>query len=86
MTSVSARELHNAAAKLLARAQAGETIVITNRGTPVAELVPARSRRRRWLAREELVERLGVAQADPGLRDDLQELAGDTTDDLGDPG
>lgn len=84
MTEVSARELRNASAQLLARAEAGEQIVITNRGRPVAELVPVRPARRRWLAHQELVERLGAIQADPGLREDLRRLAGDTTDDLGD--
>jgi hypothetical protein len=34
--------------------------------------------------REELLGRLQKAQADPGLRQDLARLAGDTTDDLGD--
>lgn len=38
---------------------------------------------RRWLPRSELTRRLRVAQADPGLRDDLASLAGDTTDQLG---
>lgn len=52
------------------------------------EAVPARPEptgppRRRWLPRAELLARLRVAQADPGLRDDLARLVGDTTDDLG---
>jgi hypothetical protein len=46
-------------------------------------LVPVQPARRRWLPQAELLRRLGVAQADPGLRDDLRELAGDSTDDLG---
>jgi len=41
-----------------------------------------RPRRRRWLTRGELVQRLGASQADAGLREDLAELAGETTDDL----
>lgn len=39
--------------------------------------------RRRWLSREELAKRLVTGQADPWLRDDLERLAGETTDDLG---
>jgi hypothetical protein len=35
------------------------------------------------LPRSEFMARLRRAQADPGLRDDLAALAGDTTDDLG---
>ena len=37
----------------------------------------------RLLSREELLRRLEHAQADPALRAELAELAGDTTDDLG---
>jgi prevent-host-death family protein len=82
-TEVASRELRNNTAGLLRRVDAGEQIVITKRGNPVASLVPFERPRRRWLARAELVRRLGIAQADPALRDDLAQLAGDTTDDLG---
>jgi prevent-host-death family protein len=79
---VASRELRNNTAGLLRRVQAGEEIVITTRGKPVASLVPVETTRRRWLPRAELVRRLAVVQADAGLRDDLAALAGDTTDDL----
>ena len=36
-----------------------------------------------FLTCEELVDLLTNHQTEPGLRDDLAELAGDTTDDLG---
>lgn len=62
---------------------AGEQVVIAVSGKPIAELVPVQRGRRRWLDRAELIRRLEMAQADPGLRDDLARLAGDTTDDLG---
>jgi hypothetical protein len=39
--------------------------------------------RRTWIRREELMVRLREAQSDPGLRDELARLAGETTDDLG---
>ena len=39
--------------------------------------------RRRWLSRDELVHRLRRAQSDPGLRQDLDALVGETTDELG---
>lgn len=80
---VASRDLRNHSAQLIERVQAGEEIVITRRGKPVAALVPVGPRRRRWIPRAELIRRLEVAQADPGLRDDLARLAGDTTDDLG---
>lgn len=81
-STVASRELRNNTGDLLRRVDAGEQIVITKRGTPVASLVPFERPRRRWLQREELVRRLAGAQADPGLRDDLARLAGDTTEDL----
>jgi prevent-host-death family protein len=83
MSEVASRELRNDTAGVLRRVQAGEDITITVKGRPVAMLIAAGHQRRRWLTATELVTRLRHAQADPGLRDDLAALAGDTTDDLG---
>lgn len=77
------RELRNRTAEVLRRVAAGEQVTITSRGRPVAQLVPVRTVRRRPIAGTELARRLSQAQADPGLREDLAVLAGDTTDDLG---
>ena len=62
--------------------QAGEEIVITVNGEPVGQLVPPLNTRERWITRSEFIRRMRHAQADPGLRDDLARLAGETTDDL----
>lgn len=83
MGDVAARDLRNRTADVLRRVAAGERVTITSRGRPVAELIPVRTARRRPIPRDELVRRLGVVRADPGLRDDLEALAGDTTDELG---
>ena len=83
MTSIASRELRNDTAGLLRRVKAGERVVITTRGEPVAALVPFGVARRRWLPREELARRLALVRADAGLREDLARLAGETTDDLG---
>lgn len=82
MALVASRDLRNDTAGVIRRAQAGEEVVITVKGQPVAQLVPLSPTRRRWLGRAELARRLRTAQADPGLRDDLARLAGETTDDL----
>ncbi len=82
MTTVATRDLRNDTAGVLRRVQAGEEIVITVNGKPVARLLPLAPARRRWLPRAELSRRLAIAQADAGLRDDLARLAGETTDDL----
>lgn len=83
MSEVAVRELRNDTAGVLRRVEAGEEVVITVRGRPVAALVGLREQRRHWIPRDELVERLRRSQADPGLRRDLRGLAGETTDDLG---
>lgn len=83
MTEVASRELRNDTAGVLRRVEAGETVTITVKGKPVAQLTAAQPGRRRWLSGAELVARLARIQADPGLRHDLAALAGDTTDQLG---
>jgi prevent-host-death family protein len=83
MVEVAMRELRNDTAGVLRRVEAGESIVITKRGKPVAEVVPHRLREARWMPREELVELLKTHSADPGLRDDLKRIAGETIDEDG---
>lgn len=83
MAEAASRELRNDTAGLLRRVQAGEDITVTVNGKAVALLTALQPTRRRWLTRDELLRRFGNAQADPALRQELAELAGDTTDDLG---
>ncbi len=84
MSDVASRELRNNTRSVLARVEAGEAVTITVGGRPVAVLQPV-GRRPRWLPREEFARRIAAHQADPGLREDLAELAPDTTDDLREP-
>lgn len=58
-------------------------MVITVRGKPVADLVPHRTDGPGWMPTGELVELLKTHSADPGLRDDLERLVGETTDEDG---
>lgn len=81
MTEIASRELRNATRALLDRVEAGERLTITVNGRPVAVLAPV-GRRPRWAAKAELLPRVLESQADARLTADLQELAGDTTDDL----
>lgn len=83
MTDVAARELRNNTAEVLNRAAAGEEITITVHGRPVAALVAINRPTRRPFSKAELISMLQTSQADAGLRGDLRQLAGDTTDDLG---
>jgi prevent-host-death family protein len=80
---VASRELRNDTAGLLRRVEEGETIVITRRGKAVADLVPHRRATSRWFTPDELMEVIEHSSADPGLRDDLDRLVGETTDELG---
>lgn len=76
------RELRNNTAQVLRRVQAGDDLTITVNGVPVASLVPV-SGKREFTTRAELLRMLRNRQADPGFREQLAELAGETTDDLG---
>jgi prevent-host-death family protein len=80
---VASRDLRNDTAGLLRRVEQGETIVITRRGKPVADLVPHRPESRRGLTPAEVVEIREIASGDPTWAADLAKLREETTDDLG---
>lgn len=75
------RELRNETARVIAAVRAGERVVLTVRGEPVADMVP-HGIRARWLSGSSVRHQLSERSADPGLRADLDELAGDTLDDV----
>lgn len=81
MSNVASRELRNSTRSLLDRVEAGETLTITVDGRPAAVLAPI-GRRPRWVARNEFASNVLPHQADPGLAGDLEELAGEMTDEL----
>ena len=81
MTEVASRDLRNSTRSLLDRVESGETITITVDGRPTALLTPIR-RRPRWVPRHQFASIVLEHRADPGLADDLDELAGQSTDEL----
>lgn len=81
MGEVASRELRNNTRGVLDRVEAGEAVVITVDGRPVAQLVPV-DNRPRWWTRDEFVREVLGHPADRGLYDELRELLPDTTDDL----
>ncbi len=81
MVEIASRELRNDTRGVLRRAEAGEDVVMTVDGRAVAVLRPV-GQGRRWLSRREFMHRFSGRQADPGLAEDLLELAPDTTDDV----
>jgi prevent-host-death family protein len=80
---VASRELRNNTSGLLRRVEEGETVVITLRGKPVADLTPHRAATSRWFTPDEVMDVVEHSAADPGLKDDLERLVGETTDELG---
>jgi antitoxin (DNA-binding transcriptional repressor) of toxin-antitoxin stability system len=56
-------------------------VVLTVHGEPVADIVP-HERRARWLSGPELRAQLAARAADPALRHELDELAGQTLGEL----
>lgn len=70
---IGVRDLRNKGGDLLARVQAGERLIVTKSGRPVAEVAPLRGRA---LNRKELLARWRkVPQVDASaLREDLEEI------------
>lgn len=85
MKSVASRELRNHTAGVLKEVADGRSVAITVHGNVVAELVPPRDQRPRVIPRHELATLLEGLAPDPELRDLLDEIAGETTDDLDEP-
>lgn len=79
--NVGVRELRNDTARVIDALRAGERVTLTVRGEPIADIVP-HGGRTRWLSGAALRGQLAHRSADPRLRNDLDELAGDTLADL----
>lgn len=83
MVEVASRELRNDTAGVLRKVEAGETVVITRRGKPVADLVPHRVQEPRWLTPADVIAIRESTSASAGWDPFLKELNRETTDDLG---
>jgi prevent-host-death family protein len=81
MTFVASRELRNETRKVLDRVQAGEDVIITVDGRPVAVIKPL-PEKRRSIPTAEVLRMLEGNRADPGLLAELAELMPDSTDDI----
>jgi prevent-host-death family protein len=82
MSTVASRDLRNHTAAVLRQVAQGVTVRITVHGEPVADIIPIRASRKQFLSKAELSEIVTRKQADPGLREDLERLAGETTEEL----
>lgn len=66
---------------MIAAVRAGERVVLTVNGEPAADIVP-HGMRTRWLGGEAMREQLRKRAADPGLQAELEEIAGQTLDEV----
>jgi prevent-host-death family protein len=78
---VASRELRNDTAGLLRKVEEGETVVITRRGKPVADLIPHRENAPRWLTPSDVMEIRKITSGDPTWAAELAQMR--ATDDLG---
>lgn len=78
---IGVRDLRNHTGRVIDAVQAGERVTLTVHGEPVADIVP-HGRRARWLSGQNLRRQLADRAADPALRQDLDELVGQTLDEL----
>ncbi|MBS1887415.1 MAG: type II toxin-antitoxin system prevent-host-death family antitoxin [Actinobacteria bacterium] len=81
---VASRELRNDTAGLLRRVEAGETIVITRRGKPVANLVPHMTvRQPRGLTPDDVLKIRAITAGDPTFAADIERISGGPMGELG---
>jgi prevent-host-death family protein len=78
---IGVRDLRNRTSQVIDAVQAGERVTLTVHGEPIADIVP-HGRRARWLSGEHLRDQLRHRAADPNLTHDLDDLAGQTLDEL----
>jgi prevent-host-death family protein len=78
---IGVRDLRNRTAQVIDAVRAGERVTLSVNGEPVADIVP-HGRRARWLSGPHLAEQLQTRAADPGLRSELEEIAGQTLHEL----
>lgn len=76
-------ELNSNSNALARAAQAGETVVITDRGTPIADIVPHREQA--WVTKAQLVQGLRVLRATVQSRHDTSDVVRAEIDAVIDP-
>lgn len=74
------RDLRNRTAEVISAVKAGERVVLTVHGEPVADVVP-HAARARWVTGAAIWGELESRQADAHLTLELDELSGGTLDD-----
>lgn len=75
------RDLRNHTVRVIDAVKAGERVVLTVNGEPLADVVP-HGARTRWLGGAQLRAQLTQRAADPALSQELDALTGQTLDTL----
>ena len=78
---IGVRDLRNKTASVIDAVKAGERVILTVNGDPMADIVP-HGQRTRWLGGAQLREQLRERAADSALHDELDHLTGQTLDEL----
>ena len=78
------RELRNHIGKVLREVEEGRTIRVTVDGRPVADLVPVRQKRT-WVPWHVIEEIIREAPLDKNFKRDVDEVMGETIDEMRDP-
>lgn len=78
---IGVRELRNRTSRVIDAVKAGERVTLTVNGEPTADIVP-HGQRTRWLSGPQVQDQLRDRAADPALRQELDDLAGQTLGEL----
>ena len=76
------RDLRNRTANVIDAVKAGERVVLTVNGDPMADIVPHGQRTSLARRSPAVASQLRGRAADPALRQELDDLAGQTLDEL----
>lgn len=79
--SIPQRDLRNKISSILKEVNEGESFEVTVRGKPVAELIPIR-KRPTFIGRDRFVEMFTAAPLDRDFLSDVDEVLGETIDEL----
>jgi prevent-host-death family protein len=78
---IGVRDLRNRTSQVIDAVRAGERVILTVHGQAVADIVP-HVQRSRWVPGELMRRGLAERAADPTLSDELDQLAGQTLDEI----
>jgi prevent-host-death family protein len=78
---IGVRDLRNRTGQVIDAVKAGQRVTLTVHGEPIADIVP-HGRRARWLSGPGLREQLADRAADQALKQELDEIAGQTLSEL----